>query len=68
MCFTFLGLECTTLGRIASFYYLSHETVSLFREGLGPTTDLEEILKLLCDCHEYAELPVRERFGDLSSF
>ncbi len=53
------SIESTTLGRIASFYYLSHETVSLFSERLGPSVSLEDLLKILCDCYEYAELPVR---------
>nr|CAH0109762.1 unnamed protein product [Daphnia galeata] len=49
----------TSLGRIASYYYLSYHTLQLFRDRLGPETKLEDLLSLLSDAHEYNELPVR---------
>ncbi len=49
----------TTLGRIASYYYLSHDTVSHFEESLSASTDDTELLKVLTDCREFAEMPVR---------
>ena len=49
----------TTLGRIASYYYLSHETMRHFHDNLLPNMSMEEVLKALCDCKEYDELPVR---------
>lgn len=52
-------LEATTLGRIASFYYLSHETLSDFSRSLTASISLEEVLGVLCDAEEFAELPVR---------
>ena len=52
-------VEPTSFGRIASYYYLSHSTLKLFRERLSATNSMEDILSILCDCHEYDELPVR---------
>jgi len=49
----------TTLGRIASYYYLSHETVQLFDEKLNAANTAEELLTVLTDCKEYEDLPVR---------
>ena len=36
----------TTVGRIASFYYLDHTTMDKFTRGLGPDLDVEEILQV----------------------
>lgn len=47
------------LGKIASFYYLSHRTVAMFNRKLRENLTLVECLKILCDAHEYNELPVR---------
>ncbi len=54
----------TSMGQIASFYYLSHQTMKHFQKAL--TSDLgydskgfEELLRILCDCYEFAEQPVR---------
>lgn len=52
-------VEPTSLGRIASYYYLSYHTLQLFRDRLNPDTTLEELLSVLSDAHEYSELPVR---------
>jgi activating signal cointegrator complex subunit 3 len=52
-------LQPLTLGCIASYYYLHHSTVRLFKERLHTTSSYEELLLLLSDCSEYAELPVR---------
>ena len=57
--FFFQGIYATTLGRISSYYYLSHETLGHFNESLNVSTGFEEVLKILTDCKEYAELPVR---------
>ncbi|KAL7288666.1 hypothetical protein TKK_0017394 [Trichogramma kaykai] len=47
------------LGRIASYYYLSHQTIAMFNEKLQDNISLEECLRVMCDAHEYDELPVR---------
>ena len=40
------GIISTTLGRIASYYYLSHETILHFRDSLSPHLTNEEILQV----------------------
>jgi len=62
------AVEPTKLGRIASLYYLSHRTVAQFqrtlaREGLG----FVEIMRVLCECPEYDELPVRHNEDKLNA-
>ena len=52
-------VEATTLGRIASYYYLSHETVAQFKNSLQSSLTLDDILSILCYANEYEELPVR---------
>jgi len=53
------NVEATALGRIASYYYLSHLTLKMFRERLTATSSVEDLLSILSDCTEYDELPVR---------
>ncbi|XAR63795.1 DNA helicase [Bertholletia excelsa] len=47
------------LGSIASQYYLSYMTVSMFGSNIGPDTSLEVFLHILSGASEYDELPVR---------
>ena len=54
-----IELEPQVLGRIASYYYVSHMTVRLFSEKANPDATTADILKLLTDACEYNELPVR---------
>lgn len=61
-------VEPTKLGRITSLYYLSHRTVAQFqrtlaREGLS----FVEIMRVLCECPEYDELPVRHNEDKLNA-
>lgn len=49
----------TSMGRIASYYYLSHETMLHLQKTLGPEMDVEKVLNALCHVHEYSQLPVR---------
>lgn len=53
------GLHPTSLGRIASFYYLSHQTMQHFQHNLRHDLNLEQLLHVLSDAYEYDELPVR---------
>ncbi|KAK2715156.1 hypothetical protein QYM36_009961, partial [Artemia franciscana] len=53
-------INTTVLGRIASDYYLSHLTVGLFNDKLSSNSSQQDLLKILSDVHEYAELPVRD--------
>lgn len=47
------------MGKIASFYYLSHHTMSIFMQSLNDELTLDQCLRILCNSHEYNELPVR---------
>ncbi|KAI6657394.1 hypothetical protein LOD99_142 [Oopsacas minuta] len=46
-------------GRVASFYYLKHGTMRLFKNRLSVECSLIELIKVMCNAEEYAELPVR---------
>ncbi|XP_076382118.1 activating signal cointegrator 1 complex subunit obelus [Megalopta genalis] len=48
-----------SMGKIASFYYLSHHTMLMFEQSLNSSLTLEESLQILSNSYEYSELPVR---------
>ncbi|XP_076287780.1 activating signal cointegrator 1 complex subunit obelus [Lasioglossum baleicum] len=48
-----------SMGKIASFYYLSHHTMLMFKQSLKSSLTLEECLHILSNSYEYNELPVR---------
>ncbi|KAI4335915.1 hypothetical protein L6164_014511 [Bauhinia variegata] len=52
-------VEPMMLGSIASQYYLSYLTVSMFGSNIGPNTSLEVFLHILSAASEFDELPVR---------
>ncbi|KAM9488100.1 activating signal cointegrator 1 complex subunit 3 [Clarias gariepinus] len=60
-------IEPLTYGRIASYYYLKHQTVRMFKERLKPELPIQELLSILSDAEEYAELPVRHNEDQLNS-
>ncbi|KAM9426396.1 activating signal cointegrator 1 complex subunit 3 [Pholidichthys leucotaenia] len=60
-------IESVTYGRIASYYYLKHQTIRMFKERLKAEMPLHELLSVLCDAEEYAELPVRHNEDQLNS-
>lgn len=47
----------TTLGRIASYFYLRYETVGTFARSLRAGMDEEGLLRLLSQAGEFNELP-----------
>lgn len=47
------------MGRIASFYYLAHQTMLLFNGKLQANLPLDQLLRVLCDAYEYNQQPVR---------
>jgi len=49
----------TNLGKISSYYYLSHKTIRNFCTKIKPSSDLHALLRLLAEATEYDELPVR---------
>ncbi|XP_022736597.1 DExH-box ATP-dependent RNA helicase DExH14 isoform X2 [Durio zibethinus] len=53
------NVEPMMLGTIASQYYLSYMTVSMFGSNIGSDTSLEVFLHILSGASEYDELPVR---------
>ncbi|XP_045900311.1 activating signal cointegrator 1 complex subunit 3 [Micropterus dolomieu] len=60
-------IEPLTYGRIASYYYLKHPTVRMFKERLRAELPVQELLSVLTDAEEYAELPVRHNEDQLNS-
>lgn len=52
-------LRATNLGKIASYYYLSHRTIRNLNTKLKPSSDMRCLLRLLAEATEYDELPVR---------
>nr|XP_053627903.1 activating signal cointegrator 1 complex subunit 3-like [Cherax quadricarinatus] len=59
-------VQTTPLGRIASFYYLSHKTIHQFQEKLNPSLTVEDFLDLLTQAYEYDQLPVRHNEDNLN--
>ncbi|KAK8786608.1 hypothetical protein V5799_023611 [Amblyomma americanum] len=52
-------LISTALGKISSFYYMSHESIRLLYDQLCVDSSIEIILSVLTQVKEYSELPVR---------
>jgi activating signal cointegrator complex subunit 3 len=54
-----VSVQPATPGKIASYYYLSHQTMRLLVERAVPTMTLPDALQLVADAFEFDELPVR---------
>ncbi|KAG8095957.1 hypothetical protein GUJ93_ZPchr0013g35707 [Zizania palustris] len=54
------------LGKIASQYYLSYLTVSMFGTNIGPNTSLEAFVHILSAAAEFNELPVRHNEDNMN--
>jgi pre-mRNA-splicing helicase BRR2 len=54
------ALQVTTLGRVASHYYVSHDSISVFNEYLKPSMSEIEIFRLFSLSGEFRQLYVRE--------
>lgn len=54
------------MGRIASFYYLSHQTMKHFKETLRSDLTIEQLIQALADAHEYSQLPVRHNEDNMN--
>lgn len=52
-------IDPTPLGKIMSYYYLSHKTIRTLVEYAKPTATFEDVLNWMCRATEYDELPVR---------
>ncbi|XP_006865917.1 PREDICTED: activating signal cointegrator 1 complex subunit 3-like [Chrysochloris asiatica] len=61
------SIEPLTNSRIASYYYLRHQTVKMFKERLKSECSVEELLSILSDAEEYTDLPVRHNEDHMNS-
>lgn len=53
------AIKPTSLGNIASYYYLKYTTVAHFNIALTSNTTIEFLVESLCRASEYNEMPVR---------
>ena len=53
-------LQATDLGRVAAYYYVTHQTVSVYNEFLRPTLSDIELLRLFSLSTDFANITVRE--------
>lgn len=60
------AVHYTVLGKLCSYYYISHITVDLFNRNIEPSMTCAELLRLLCDAEEFNELPVRHNEDKLN--
>lgn len=56
-----------TLGRISSYYYLNHKTMRMFRDELKSECTMPELIEVLSNAEEYAQLPVRHNEDQINS-
>ncbi|XP_075603901.1 activating signal cointegrator 1 complex subunit 3 [Balearica regulorum gibbericeps] len=61
------SIEPLTYGRIASYYYLKHPTIGMFKDQLKPESNIEELLLILTNAEEYTDLPVRHNEDQMNS-
>ncbi|XP_041333984.1 activating signal cointegrator 1 complex subunit 3 [Pyrgilauda ruficollis] len=61
------SIEPLTYGRIASYYYLKHPTIGMFKDQLKPESNIEELLLTLTNADEYTDLPVRHNEDQMNS-
>jgi antiviral helicase SLH1 len=52
-------VDPTPLGKIMSYYYLSHNTIRYLVRHAKPKATLQDVLSWMCRATEYDELPVR---------
>jgi len=60
------GVEPTTAGRVASYYYLNYRTMMQFYNSLRGGMGVEQLLEVLCSAAEFDELPVRHNEDKLN--
>lgn len=53
-------VQPTEVGRLASFFYLSDDTVALFNDQLKPGATIIDLLRIFSLAKEFAQIPVRE--------
>ena len=52
-------LQATIYGRIASHYYISYRTIHMFAQRITSIITLGELIDLISNAYEYAEMPVK---------
>ncbi|KAL9657052.1 hypothetical protein ABK040_002678 [Willaertia magna] len=53
-------VSATDLGRIASHYYIHHETIKLYNEKLTPHISEPEVLQIVASAREFKNIKVRD--------
>lgn len=53
-------LYITELGRVASHFYINHESIETFNQGLRSAMSIPEILDLISESNEFENVTVRE--------
>lgn len=66
------AVKATAAGQVASYYYLDYRSVGVVRAGLlargsGARLEPRELLRVLADVWEFAELPVRHNEEGLNA-
>lgn len=56
--------QSTELGRIASYYYVTHNSMSVYNQHLRPTMSMLELFRVFALSNEFKLIPVRQ---DVSS-
>ncbi|EKX54104.1 hypothetical protein GUITHDRAFT_160810 [Guillardia theta CCMP2712] len=54
------NLQCTDLGRVASYFYVSYNSIATFNDHLKPTVSDIEILRIFSLAGEFKNMVVRE--------
>lgn len=60
------GLVSTSIGNTAALYYISPKSAFFLCKSLQKDMEIVDLLKLLCDVEEYAEVPVRHNEAELN--
>lgn len=50
----------TALGKIASYYYIKHESITIYNENLKPGVSLIELFKIFSMSAEFKLVPIRD--------
>lgn len=58
------SLEATDLGRIASHFYIKHQSILLYHERLRDELEPEHILELIAEAQEFQQIKFREEEGE----
>ena len=53
-------LAVADLGRTASHYYITHETIDMYNRGMQPWINEAQALKLVSESAEFAQVKVRD--------